>query len=165
VAVEFVAGDEQGVLTAEITSALSEAGLVRIASEDVQYRLHVSILKQNNETIGFRRDKQKVHGGVKKNLLAAEGRRNLEAEVTLYRANTDEIAWGPYHLKADVDYDYVDGDSIQDLTFVSTTGLLIPVLSFSLGQLESIESAQEAANGTLYRRLAKKIVDVISAEW
>jgi hypothetical protein len=165
VAVSFISGDEQGILTAEIISALSEAGLARIASQNPQYRLQVSILQQNNETIGFRRDKQKVHGGVKKNLLASEGRRNLAAEVTFYRADTDEIAWGPYQLKADADYDYVDGDSIQDLTFFTPSGVRVPVLPFSLGQLESIESAQEAANGILYRRLAKKIVDVISSEW
>jgi hypothetical protein len=165
VAIPFVSGDEQGVLTAEIASALADAGLARISSQNPQYRLHVSILKQNNETIGFRRDQQKVHAGVKKNLLATEGRRYLETEVIFYRGDTDEIAWGPYHLKTDANYDYVDGDSIQDLTFFSPAGVLTPVLPFSLGQLESIESAQEAATLVLYRRLAKKVVDVISVEW
>jgi len=163
--VPFISGDEQGILTSEIISALSSSGMVRIVSHMPEYRLHVAILKQNNETIGFRRDPQKVHGGVKKNLLACEGRRVLEAEVVLRKVETDAVAWGPYRLSSDADYDYVDGDSIQDLTFVAPDGTPMIVLPFSLGQLESVESAQEAATQLLYRRLAKKIVDAFSAEW
>jgi len=102
---------------------------------------------------------------VKKNLLAAEGRNILEAEVTLYRKDTEEIAFGPYLLTADSEYDYVDGDSLKDLTFVSATGELIEVLPFSLGQLESLESALEASSKPVNARLAQKIVDVISGEW
>jgi len=165
VSVPFISGDEQGVLTSEIISALSSSGMVRISSSMPEYRLQVCVLKQNNETIGFRRDRQKVHGGVKKNLLACEGRRVLEAEVMLRHVDTGEVAWGPYRLAADADYDYVDGDSIQDLTFVAPDGSPMIVLPFSLGQLESVESAQEAATQLLYRRLAKKIVDAFSAEW
>ncbi len=166
VTVPFIAGDEQGILTAEVISALSGSGLVRIASHHPQYRLQVCLLKQNNETIGFRRDKQKVHGGkVQKNLLAAEARRVVEAEVSLHRVDTGELAWGPYQLAADADYDYIDGDSIEDLTFTTPSGIPTTVLPFSLGQLEPVESAQEAANRTVYRRLSKKIVDAFSAEW
>ncbi len=165
VTVPFISGDEQGILTSEIISALSSSGLVRISSTMPEYRLHVAILKQNNETIGFRRDLQKVRDGLHKNLLACEGRRVLETEVVLRQVDTGAVAWGPYRLSSDADYDYVDGDSIQDLTFTAPDGTPMIVLPFSLGQLESVESAQEAATQLLYRRLAKKIVDAFSAEW
>jgi len=162
--VPFAVGDEDGTLTAELISTLASSGIGTVVHKGADYRLQVEILNHNNETIGFRRDPQKVNNKVKKNLLAIEGRKILEIEATIYRSESEEIVFGPYHLTAQADYDYVDGDSLQDLTFVSN-GQLVSVLPFSLGQLEPIESAQEAAVKPIYRRLAKKIVDVISAEW
>ena len=118
-----------------------------------------------NDTIGYRRDPQRIKTKIKHQLLACEGRRQLEADVTLYEGNSDKIAAGPFRVTADVDYDYVDGDSYPQLTFISKTGETVVVLPFSLGQLESIEAAQEATNRPLYRKISQKIVDVISAEW
>jgi hypothetical protein len=51
------------------------------------------------------------------------------------------------------------------LTFINPAGTLVTVLPFSLGQLESVESAQEAAARPLYSRIAQKVVDAISSEW
>src|SRR4029077_19495678 len=94
-----------------------------------------------NQTVGYRRDKQKVSGKIRKNIVACEGRRALTATVTLYEGGSDTIAAGPYTITAESDYDYVDGDSIQDLAFINSHGVPTTVLPFSLGQLESIESA------------------------
>jgi hypothetical protein len=165
ITVLFVNGDEEGFLTAEIISCLSVSGLVDVIHRGGDYRLEVFIKAGGNETIGFRRDPQKVDGKVRKNLLACEGRRAMAIEAILFRGNSQEIAYGPYLITADVDYDYVDGDSVQDLTFLGPDGKLITVLPFSLGQLESVESAQEAAGRPLYCRVAQKIVDAISSEW
>ncbi len=88
----------------------------------------------------------------------------MRIEVVFYEGDSDQIAYGPYAITASSDYDYIDGDSIQDLTFVDTQGVFTTVLPFSLGQLEPVESAQEAATQPLYRRLAQKIVDRFLAD-
>ena len=163
--VPFIRDDEDTSLTAEIIASLESSGLVYVVPKDADYRLEVKLVSNRYDQIGYRRDPQKINGKLKKNLLASEGRRTLEAEVTLYRGSTDKIALGPFKLSSESEYDYVDGDSLKDLTFIDKKGNLVEVLPFSLGQLESIESAQEASAKPLHRKLAKKIVDVISAEW
>ncbi|MDE3045606.1 MAG: hypothetical protein KGJ02_03065 [Verrucomicrobiota bacterium] len=162
--VPFAKGDEDGSFTSELVSTLSSSGLGTVLHRHADYRLEVAILNDRNETIGFRRDPQKIENKVKKNLLAIEGRKIIEVEATVYRETSDEIVFGPYRLTAEADYDYIDGDSLQELTF-SYNGKLVSVLPFSLGQLEPIESAVEAATKPIYRRLSQKIVDVISSEW
>lgn len=163
ISIPFVEGDEDGRLTAEITHALTSSGLVDVLSNDGDYTLQITIQNASLETIGYRRDPQKVDGKVRKNLLACEGRRSLTVQACLYWGS--ELAFGPYLLSADADYDYVDGDSIQDLTFINPAGDLVTVLPFSLGQLESTESAQEATTTPLYSHIAQKIVDMIASEW
>jgi len=165
IAVPFICGDEDGSLTNEVIRQLSSSGLADIDHQKGDYRLQASIVDVHSETVGFRRDRQIIHGKQKKNLLACEGRTIISIEATLFEGNSDRIAYGPYRVTADVDYDYVDGDSVQDLSFTTPDGVFTTVLPFSLGQLESIESAQEAATRPLYGKLAQKIVDVISSEW
>lgn len=163
VTVPFVKGDEDGRLTAEIIRKLGSSGLVDVVSSEGDYRLQVSILNSSVENIGYRQDPQKIDGKVRTSLLACEGRKTMAIEAALYRG--DEISFGPYSISSDAEYDYVDGDSIRDLTFTNPAGTLVTVLPFSLGQLESIESAQEAVTRPLYSRLAQKIVDALSSEW
>lgn len=165
VAVPFVIGDEDGALTQELIWALSRSGLAKVKGADANYRLEVQIVEGKNDTVGFRRDKQIVDGKSGKNLLACEARKTVGVEVTVFKRDEQEAVLGPFKVTADADYDYVDGDSIQDLTFTDSQGQFITVLPFSLGQLESTESAQEAATKPLYRSLAQKIVDAISSEW
>jgi hypothetical protein len=106
-----------------------------------------------------------VSGEIKKNLVGSEGRRFIAVEATLLEGKSDTVACGPFHIEADCDFDYVDGDSIQDLTFVNPEGIVQTVLPFSLGQLESIEAAQEASARPLNVQIAEKIVDAIFCEW
>lgn len=163
--VPFIPGDEEALFTAELISSLDASGIVEVVPRGGEYRLEVALKENVNAQIGYRRDPQKINGQIKKNLLASEGRKTLSAEFTVYRGNTKEVAFGPYFLSADGDYDYVDGDSFKDLTFVSSSGQIIEVLPFSLGQLESIESAQEAIHKALFRKISQKMVDVLSSEW
>lgn len=164
-AVPFIVGDEEALLTSEIISYIDASGIVDVVANKGDYRLEVAMNNWNNSQIGYRRDAHQINGKAKKNLVASEGRRSLTVEATVYRGETKEIAFGPYTISVDADYDYVDGDSFKDLTFVSSSGALVEVLPFSLGQLESIESAQEVVQRALYRKISQKIVDVISAEW
>jgi hypothetical protein len=165
ITVPYAKGDEDGSLTGEIIETISTSGVAKVKNREADYRLQVEILDNQIDQIGYRRDPQKIKNKIKKNLLASENRRTLKIQATLFRGQTDEIAFGPYLLTADADYDYIDGDSFQDLTFINSDGILTTVLPFSLGQLESIESAQEAATKPIFRKISKKIVDVISAEW
>lgn len=165
ITVPFISGDEDGSLTYAIVRALSSSGLADVKRSGGTYRLQVSVLEASNETTGFRLDPQKVKGKIRKNLLACEGRRKTTLEAALYDRDTDRIVYGPYQIAGDIDYDYVDGDSYQELTFANSKNAQVVVLPFSLGQLESTEAAQEAAIRPLYDHLAQKIVDVISSEW
>lgn len=163
ISVPFIQGDEDGRLTTSIIHALSASGLADVKASQGDYQLQVQILGSNSEHIGYRVDPQKVDHKVRKNLLASEGRRSMTLEVSLCKG--EKIVYGPYQMTGDAEYDYVDGDSIQDLTFTNPSGALVTVLPFSLGQLEPEESAQEAAAKPLYAHLAQKIVDAISSAW
>jgi hypothetical protein len=162
IAVPFIPDDEDGSLTRSIIYALSSSGIADVRS-DGELRLEAKILNRGSETIGFRRDQQVIKGSIRKNLLACEARKIMAVEVTLYK--NDKVVYGPYKISAEVDYDYVDGDSVQDLSFTAPDGVFTTVLPFSLGQLESMESAQEAASRPVHAKLSQKIVDVISSEW
>ena len=162
IVVPFIKNDDDGILTSEIAISLKTAGLAHVDPCNGDFRLEVSIDKIANEQIGYRRDPQKIRNKIKKNLTSSEGRRTLEVTIKMVRCDTNQLVWGPCHLQADSSYDFVDGDSFQDLTFSSPP---IEVLPFSLGQLESVESAQEAATQSLYRMMGKKIVDMISSQW
>lgn len=162
VSIPFVQGDEDGTFTAEVIQAMSTSGIADVRSQG-EYTLRISIVGEGTEQIGYRTDPQKVDGKVRKNLLACEARRSMTIDATLYLK--EKMIRGPYRLSACAEYDYVDGDSIQDLTFVNSTGAVVTVLPFSLGQLESAESASWAATQPLYRKLAQKVVDTISSEW
>jgi hypothetical protein len=163
VTVPFVLGDEDGTLTAEIIRTLASSGLVDIVSFGGDYQLRAAVLGGSNESIGFREDRQKIDGKKRRSLLACEGRRTTTMEVSLMEG--EKVICGPYQISGDAEYDYVDGDSIQDLTFTNPKGEFVTVLPFSLGQLESAEAAQEASGRPLYARLAQKITDAISAAW
>ncbi len=160
ISVPFIAGDLDGTLTSEIIAALASSGFGVIQSKG-EYVLQVNIVSEGAEKIGFRIDPQKVDGKVRKNLLASEGRRAMTIEAVL--CSEGKSLLGPYRITADVDYDYVDGDSIKDLTFVSPSGVIETVLPFSLGQLEPNESATIASTRPLYKKLKQKIVDAISS--
>lgn len=163
--VPLVPGDEDGDLTSEIIRTLNESGLVTVSRKRGDFRLEIAIQGGDIKTIGFRRDIEIVSGKPTKNLIATEGRKNVVLEATLFEGNTNRAAFGPYSISADADFDYVVGDAFKDLAFATPAKPLVVVLPFSLGQLESSESAQEAAAKPLYRRLAQKIVDAIASEW
>lgn len=165
ITVPFIEGDEDGLLTNEVVRALASSGIADIRFHGGDYRLNISILREGKEILGFRKDRQKVNGKTKRNMFACEARKILSVEATLFRGDSDEVAFGPYVLEADADFDYVDGDSYQDLMFVDLQGTSQAVLPFSLGQLEPYEAALDASMRLLYSRLAQKIVDVISSQY
>ncbi|HSX37416.1 MAG TPA: LPS assembly lipoprotein LptE [Chlamydiales bacterium] len=163
IAVPYVSGDADGSLTQELIRSLVISGVGELRQWGADYRLQVTIVKAEGETIGYRRDRQQINGESKKNLLASEKRKTLCVEAALYEADSEKLLKGPFTIDARVDFDYVDGDSIQDLVFVDPHGVNQVVLPFSLGQLESGEAAEEAAMRPLRVWIAKKIIDAIFA--
>jgi hypothetical protein len=165
ITIPYVAGDGDGTLTSEIIRAVTSSGMAEVRHGQGDYRMQIAIVDSQSQTVGYRRDRQKVTGEIKKNIVSSEGRNTLTIEAALYEGSSDRIAYGPYRITAEADYDYIDGDSLQDLTFVTASGVPTTVLAFSLGQLESVEAAREAANHPLNEKLSQKIVDVIFSEW
>lgn len=161
VVVPYIVGDDDGTLTAQVIRTISATGSAKVLKDNGEYVLKISVMKDQNQTIGYRRDKQKVRGKISKNIVPCEGRRTLTVNAVLYEGNSETIAAGPFLITADSDYDFVDGDSIQDLAFINSNGVFTPVLPFSLGQLESIEAAQEATSRNLYEKIAQKILEIV----
>lgn len=160
-----IPGDEEGILMREISLALASQGPCHLVRQGGNYDLKVILENGETETIGFRFDKQDISGAVNTNLVATEGRRKLQARVCLYEKGSENVAFGPYTLSAYADYDYLDGDSLEDLAFLNAQGNQVTVLPFSLGQLEPQEAAHATAAHPLYRELAQKIADAVYAEW
>lgn len=159
--IPFAKGDEDGTLTSEIIRSLTASGLKSAPFDLSAYQLNITVLNTNTQTIGYRRDKQKVDGKVATNIVACEGRKAVALEVSLIETLSKKILHGPCLISADADYDFIDGDSIQDLLFTSSAGVPVTVLPFSLGQLEPVEAAQEAASRPLNQKLSQKVVEYV----
>jgi hypothetical protein len=165
ISVPYVLGDADGSLTAEIVRALAVSGFGKVQQWGARYRLQGSIAGAEWQTIGYRRDRQEISGESQKNLVASERRKTIAVKAALYESESNKLFLGPFRIEGYTDFDYVDGDSIQDLVFIGPKGISQVALPFSLGQLESSEAAEEAAMRPLYVQIAKKIVDSIFAAW
>lgn len=163
--VPFISGDIDGDFTSQLIQKLHESPFFTYTNVGGDYQLDVKVLSKDDEQIGYRKDRLRIDGSLKRNIRPVEGRRILSVLAKVVNKRSKEIIWGPYTISADADYDYVDGDSLFDLTFIGPTGARTTVLSFSLGQLESKFSAQLAADKPLYRQLSHTLVEAIAAEW
>jgi hypothetical protein len=160
--VPYVTGDEKGILTNEIIRALSSGSTHAYLNEDqAQILLKIEIVEKNYNTIGFQQVMAKDQP--KKSLVPIEERTFLKAKVHLENKQGCPLI-DPYYISAYYDYDFVQQDDYNDLSFVNNEGIRETVLKFSLGELESLPSAQEAAVVPLYRKLAQKIIDSLPQE-
>lgn len=160
--VPFAKGDEHGLLTGELISVLAASPRFRISSEESDYRLDVEILEQKNETIGYRIDPQLIKGKTQHNMTPNEGRLSFVVQFSVTRCSDGRVVLEPRKVCGNAEYDFVDGDSYQDLTFVDASGVTQTVLNFSLGQLESFEAAQETAMRPALRNVCQKIADCLT---
>ncbi len=164
ITVPYVEKDVSGYFTSELIQELSYSSNLRYKYSDGDYILCVKIIDSNTSQIGYKYDRNNENIR-QNNLRATEGRQKVTARVELIDKASQSVKFGPFDISASYDFDYVDPDSLNDLSFIDASGNRKTVLAFSLGQLESIESAKQAALRPLYHKLAKKIVDAISTYW
>ena len=162
--IPYVKGDTKGIFTKELIYLLSTQSPYTFSPNGAEYLLEVEFLDNSDSKIGYRRDRDKNTGAVLKNVVPTEGRKTVKVKASI-SDKEGSIVWGPYEFSCFSDYDYVDQDSLSDLSFINTLGQRQTVLSFSLGQLESIGAAQDASENPLYRSLAQKIIDSITITW
>lgn len=158
--VHYIYGDTDGLLTKELIYQISSSGAFDYKTTNSDYTLKVSIDNLSNDQIGFRYDRHN-DGSLKKFLMPTESRQKITASVSIISEKNDKVVFGPKIITADVDYDYVEQDSLKDLSFINAKNIRVPVLPFSVGQMESINAATEAALIPLYRILSQKIVDLL----
>lgn len=159
ISVPYIKGDLEGQLNAQLVRALSSSGHFDCVQNGGELILEASIAGDGDERIGFRFDRNPQSGELRDNIIGTENRRTIIAVVTLIDTSTHTAVLGPQTVKADADYDYVDSNSIRDLTFITDRGIPEKVLDFSLGQLDSVDGAHDDASTVIYRHLAQKIVD------
>lgn len=157
ISIPYVEGDNQGQLTAEIIRQLTNSDIYDFVREDGDLVLKVSLVGDRNDHVGFKYDRTEKKGKIEHNLMATENRRMLTAQVILSRGATEEVIFGPLNITATGDYDYIDVNTLKELAFHDPQGKRKKTINFSLGQLDSIEGAQDAVLTPIYRQLAQKI--------
>lgn len=162
ISIPYVEGDQQGQLTAEIIRQLEETGLYHFVRTGGDFRLKVVIVGDQKETVGFSYDRKEHSGKIQKNLMATENRRNLTAEITLTEG--EKAVLGPLKITASGEFDYVDVNSLKSLSFINENGKREKVMNFSLGQLDSVEGAEDNVLTPTYRQLARKIAAALVRE-
>ena len=166
ISVPFIKGDADGMLTSEIIQALSASGYFEFRKNNGNLELQVAILSDSDDRIGYRYDRNPTTGKLRKNIVGTENRETINIEAKLIDVYTQEVILGPEVISASADYDYVDSNSIRDLTFVNSDGHPTTIINFSLGQLDSIEGAHDDAQMPIFHKLAQKIVDgLIIRNW
>lgn len=159
ISLPYIKGDGEGQLNSALAQALAASGRFDYIQRGGEWILQAAIIADGDDRIGFRFDRNPTTGKLRDNIVGTENRRSMSVQITLIDAHTQEILLGPEIVSAHTDYDYVDSNSIRDLTFVTTGGTPEKVLDFSLGQLDSVEGAHDDTSAGVYRLVAQKIVD------
>ena len=141
ISIPYVEGDQQGQLTAEIIRRLEETGLYEFVRSGGDLVLTVSMVGDQKDVVGFSYDRTEKKGKIEQNLMATENRRSLTAQITL--SEGEKAILGPLKVTAFGEYDYVDVNSLKTLSFINENGKREKVINFSLGQLDSIEGAED----------------------
>ena len=163
--IPYVQGDVDGQLTASLIYQISSSGCFEYKRGFSDYQLHAEVISLNDDRIGFKRDNIGCKNCKKeKNLMAIENRETIAVRVRLKSASTGKEIWGPKIITADIDYDYFDQDSLKDMSFIDMNGNRQSILFYSLGQLESISSAQDSALRPLFKKLSENIVSALIGE-
>ena len=154
ISVPYVEGDREGVLTEELIKAIGLSNRLVFAAEGA-LTLKGSIVSQEERDIGWKYRHLPKTGDRVNQLIPNERREEVLVECSLFSTCTGKKVSGPFFVKATRDYDFSDPDSAY---FLTKEGESLSTLSFSLGQLGSVQDARQTALHSLYRELARKII-------
>ncbi|MDX8431076.1 MAG: hypothetical protein SNF33_04650 [Candidatus Algichlamydia australiensis] len=161
ITVPYIKGDIDGRLTTALAYSISAETPLQYQVSSGRYQLIGEILTSSYEKTGFQYDRDETTGKRINRLNQIEERKTVELRVELIDTLTGTTLLGPEVVTSSTDYDFVDSDSIQDLSLTSQTGRPISVLQFSMGQLGAFEDARGEASHPIYRKLAKRISSAI----
>ena len=164
VSVPYVVGDQEGQLTNSLIWAIARTPAFRYTQGEGDWTLKAKVVDTTNDRIGFQYDRNPKTGDLRSNVVGHENRKSVTVEVRVINSTTGKLILGPQKVKAEADYDYIDPNSLQDVSFINpATGLRETSIAFSLGQLDSVGAAGEEATVPIYQSLARKIVDGMMA--
>lgn len=158
-----IKGDYEGLLYANLAESLASVGAFSnsLSHSDLELTVEVTDdpFREQEREIGFRFARNPFDKETKM-LVPSERRQSLFTRITLKDTSTGKVVLGPKTLRAEVDYDF-DSDLFDDKA-VPVGGANVPLVRYSLGQLENHETARETARGELTRKLASKITSYIT---
>ena len=160
VSVSYIEGDMDGLFTDILCEELEMNSYFKYVNKSKQaYNLQVKIIALDDLNIGFKRRIE--NNEQKKNpLIATENRKQITIQIKMVDDCNNEL-FEPIKINEMIDYDYVDSESIEDLSFIDDSNKQEASLSFSLGQLNSYDSASKDSLRGLYKKISKKIVEMI----
>lgn len=161
--IPYIKGDFDGLLTNALIESLDSTGYYQYVQRRGEFLLEASIVSIQDTPIGYRYDREGETDELTDRLVQTEIRRDVIVEISLVEAATRTVLIPSFQVRANAEYDFIDPTSLTDASFINDEGKRETVLSFSLGQLDSIEAGQDNALYLAYRRLAKNIVRVLIA--
>jgi hypothetical protein len=160
IAVAPIDGDYTGRLRSQVIESIANSSYA-YDPENPDYELHIEITQdattQEDRDIGMRYAKS-PSGDETDLVVSTERRALMTARITLTDLATNR-AMPTITLRSTYDYDF-DSDLLDDKA-VSTPSGTVPLIRYSLGQLENAPAARETAYRLLEKKLAKSIVSYL----
>lgn len=153
VCIPYAEGDDEGIFTAALIRAATTRGGLAYASHGADLTLKVCLFAPEDTNIGFIYAPEEDSDRLSHIITANEARLTLSAQVSLIDRRSGTCVMGPLEIRSSLAYDFESDLSNDNAN------------SFSLGQFEMHNIAQDAAFPPLYNLLAEKIVDYVNNSW
>ncbi len=158
--IKEIVNDTKGLLEEQIVKALSRDSFFLMETKSPLFSLYCKILDISTEQIGYRYDRYEPTSQLINRLVPIESRKTIKIEVVIEHG-IEEKKIGPLILEAFADFDYANFDTYKDLAFEDQARNVQSTLSYSLGQLDAYEGAEEAALSRCFYNIASKISDLL----
>jgi len=164
--IPYFKGDHEGLLTNAVIKAIGQSNALCYQTHGGEFYLDGKVVSDSTENIGYQWDLDPTTGKRIHRLIPNEGRREVVIELSVVKKSSGVTVYGPYTISAASDYDFIDSDSLQDASFINSNGLRESALFFSLGQLDSMDGAEDSCLDPLYKKIAVKIAEGLSnGDW